>query len=174
MTKKTKNADRNRPEMTTPRCFAPDVSRHFQRAATATTAAPLLRVRLSRSGHPPLAASLASGGGARIGRREPLEQAFACIYLSTITSSRPVDPQQRANARRCRIPTQPIQPTHDGRRARPGASMGGDGRLWVRQEYRREPSRAPSRQGLTLVHFSSAQLEPCLTDKNTLHPLDTP
>jgi len=28
-------------------------------------------------------------------------------------------------------------------------------------------------QGLTLAHFS-AQLEPCLTHKNTLHPLDTP
>jgi len=30
-----------------------------------------------------------------------------------------------------------------------------------------------SSQGLTLVHFS-AQLEPCLTHKNTLHPLNTP
>ena len=29
------------------------------------------------------------------------------------------------------------------------------------------------RQGLTLVH-SSAQLEPCLTQKNTLHTLNTP
>jgi len=29
------------------------------------------------------------------------------------------------------------------------------------------------RQGLTLVHFS-AQLEPCLTHKNTLHTLHTP
>jgi hypothetical protein len=28
-------------------------------------------------------------------------------------------------------------------------------------------------QGLTLVHFS-AQLEPCLTHKNTRHPLNTP
>jgi len=28
-------------------------------------------------------------------------------------------------------------------------------------------------QGLTLVHFS-AQLEPCLTHKNTLHTLNTP
>jgi len=28
-------------------------------------------------------------------------------------------------------------------------------------------------QGLTLVHFS-AQLEPCLTQENTLHTLDTP
>ena len=28
-------------------------------------------------------------------------------------------------------------------------------------------------QGLTLVHFS-AQLEPCLTKKNTLHTLNTP
>jgi hypothetical protein len=29
------------------------------------------------------------------------------------------------------------------------------------------------RQGLTLVH-RSAQLEPCLTHKNTLHTLNTP
>jgi len=29
------------------------------------------------------------------------------------------------------------------------------------------------RQGLTLVHFS-AQLEPCLSHKNTLHTLNTP
>jgi hypothetical protein len=28
-------------------------------------------------------------------------------------------------------------------------------------------------QGLTLVHYL-AQLEPCLTDKNTLHTLNTP
>ena len=28
-------------------------------------------------------------------------------------------------------------------------------------------------QGLTLVHFS-AQLEPCLTQENTLHTLNTP
>jgi len=34
-------------------------------------------------------------------------------------------------------------------------------------------SRAPSGQGLTLVHFS-AQLEPCLTHKNTLNTLNTP
>jgi hypothetical protein len=30
-----------------------------------------------------------------------------------------------------------------------------------------------TRQGLTLVHFT-AQLEPCLTHKNTLHTLNTP
>jgi len=30
-----------------------------------------------------------------------------------------------------------------------------------------------SSQGLTLVHFS-AQLEPCLTQENTLHTLNTP
>jgi len=30
-----------------------------------------------------------------------------------------------------------------------------------------------ARQGLTLVHFS-AQLEPCLTQENTLHTLNTP
>jgi hypothetical protein len=34
-------------------------------------------------------------------------------------------------------------------------------------------SRLASYQGLTLVHFS-AQLEPCLTHKNTLHTLHTP
>jgi hypothetical protein len=32
---------------------------------------------------------------------------------------------------------------------------------------------AARRQGLTLVHCS-AQLEPCLTHKNTLHTLNTP
>jgi hypothetical protein len=32
---------------------------------------------------------------------------------------------------------------------------------------------APMGQGLTLVHFS-AQLEPCLTQENTLHTLNTP
>ena len=31
----------------------------------------------------------------------------------------------------------------------------------------------PPPQGLTLVHFS-AQLEPCLTQNNTLHTLNTP
>ena len=31
----------------------------------------------------------------------------------------------------------------------------------------------PVRQGLTLVHFS-AQLEPCLSQENTLHTLHTP
>jgi hypothetical protein len=34
-------------------------------------------------------------------------------------------------------------------------------------------STSASRQGLTLVHFS-AQLEPCLTQQNTLHILNTP
>jgi len=34
MTKKTKNADRNRPQMTTPSCFAPDV---MARSAHTTT-----------------------------------------------------------------------------------------------------------------------------------------
>jgi hypothetical protein len=34
-------------------------------------------------------------------------------------------------------------------------------------------SKAPTAQGLTLVHFS-AQLEPCLTQENTLHNLNTP
>jgi hypothetical protein len=40
----------------------------------------------------------------------------------------------------------------------------------------RPPSPSPAAattQGLTLVHFS-AQLEPCLTHKNTLHALNTP
>jgi len=32
---------------------------------------------------------------------------------------------------------------------------------------------AAVRQGLTLVHFS-AQLEPCLTQENTIHTLNTP
>jgi hypothetical protein len=32
---------------------------------------------------------------------------------------------------------------------------------------------APGHQGLTLVHLL-AQLEPCLTHKNTLHTLNTP
>ena len=31
----------------------------------------------------------------------------------------------------------------------------------------------PSQQGLTLIHFS-AQVEPCLTHKNTLNTLNTP
>jgi len=34
-------------------------------------------------------------------------------------------------------------------------------------------SKRTTYQGLTLVHFS-AQLEPCLTHKNTLHTLNTP
>jgi len=33
--------------------------------------------------------------------------------------------------------------------------------------------RSTSAQGLTLVHFS-AQLQPCLTHKDTLHTLNTP
>jgi hypothetical protein len=35
------------------------------------------------------------------------------------------------------------------------------------------PTGFTDRQGLTLVHFS-AQLEPCLTRKSTLHTLNTP
>jgi hypothetical protein len=35
------------------------------------------------------------------------------------------------------------------------------------------PSATTPSQGLTLVHFS-AQLEPCLIHKNTLHTLNTP
>jgi len=42
--------------------------------------------------------------------------------------------------------------------------------LWWR---RRSAASATASQGLTLVHFS-AQLEPCLTHKNTLHTLNTP
>jgi len=34
-------------------------------------------------------------------------------------------------------------------------------------------AESTSKQELTLVHFS-AQLEPCLTNKTTLHTLDTP
>jgi len=37
----------------------------------------------------------------------------------------------------------------------------------------RRGGRAGGGQGLTLVHFS-AQLEPCLTHKHTLHTLNTP
>jgi hypothetical protein len=49
-------------------------------------------------------------------------------------------------------------------------------------ETRGDPTMTPEKleklmdalsQGLTLVHFS-AQLEPCLTQENTLHTLNTP
>jgi preprotein translocase subunit Sec63 len=40
----------------------------------------------------------------------------------------------------------------------------------IKKEYRK---LALKWQGLTLVHFS-AQLEPCLTHKNTLHTINTP
>jgi hypothetical protein len=73
--------------------------------------------------------------------------------------------------------------------ARPGKypyhSMSAFMCLWLRASRRSSPGRLPSRilhtslccaqsarQGLTLVHLS-AQLEPCLTHKNTLHPLYT-
>jgi len=40
-------------------------------------------------------------------------------------------------------------------------------------KHRVSPLRMPAKQGLTLVHFS-AQLEPCMTQENTLHTLHTP
>ena len=56
-----------------------------------------------------------------------------------------------------------------------------DDNKWVQARVAREkaqpviPGMQPTRegQGLTLVHFS-VQLEPCLTHKNTLHPINTP
>jgi len=45
-------------------------------------------------------------------------------------------------------------------------------RYTVAQKEARETG-CTARQGLTLVHFS-AQLEPCLTHKNTLYTLNTP
>jgi len=50
-----------------------------------------------------------------------------------------------------------------------GASPSVDGAL----RLIRERVAAELRQGLTLVHFS-AQLEPCVAHKTTLHTLNTP
>jgi hypothetical protein len=45
------------------------------------------------------------------------------------------------------------------------------GTAWV--EMRRSGGRGTGYQGLTLVHFST-RLEPCLTQTNTLHTLNSP
>ena len=54
------------------------------------------------------------------------------------------------------------------RRLRSDEDIGGGG-----EEEVKGKAAAGGRQGLTLVHFS-AQLEPCLTQENTPHTLNTP
>jgi len=60
-------------------------------------------------------------------------------------------------------------------RKRPGiCEMADLGRgTWVPVRTPAPAVLLPAHSGLTLVH-SSAQLEPCLTHKNTLHTLNTP
>ena len=60
--------------------------------------------------------------------------------------------------------------THGTERAH-GQALPADSGNW--RHLKRLRMLVPSDQGLTLVHFS-AQLEPCLTQENTLHTLNTP
>ena len=62
-----------------------------------------------------------------------------------------------------------------GRAEAPGGGAGRDegGGHGVHRPLPQGPAGCAGRQGLTLVHFS-AQLEPYLTHKTTLHTLSTP
>ena len=54
------------------------------------------------------------------------------------------------------------------------SSGGGDRNIGLKRDLSSDSIEGDAAwQGLTLVHFS-AQLEPCLTHKNTLHTLNTP
>jgi len=61
----------------------------------------------------------------------------------------------------------------EGEEWRHQALDAGDRRLHMRALAAAVPRLRPHRQGLTPVHFS-AQLEPCLTQEDTLHTPNTP